>query len=128
MPFVTIYLQKGCNDAAIVKSMREITEAGASTLENTLTRMVRVSVFEAEEARVYQGGIPVTGATPTIIFNVGPGRSQEAKNLFMAQIAEILELNLGISKESVRAYIMDNGNPDNFCIGGQLKDFSKKVK
>ena len=56
MPFVTLYLTKGCNNKALEKSMREITAAGADTLENTLTRMVRVTVFESEPERVYEGG------------------------------------------------------------------------
>ena len=56
MPFVTLYLPKGCSNKALEKSMREITVAGEKTLENTLMRMVRVTVFESEPERVYEGG------------------------------------------------------------------------
>ena len=46
---------------------------------------------------------------------------------FMEQIAEILHRNLGVEKRRVRAYVEDNEHPENFCIDGKLKDFSKKV-
>ncbi|MPM33760.1 hypothetical protein SDC9_80338 [bioreactor metagenome] len=128
MPFVTLYLPRGCDDAAIEKSMREITTAGANTLENTLERMVRVTVFEADPERVYQGGEQARGLKPTVLFRVGPGRSAQAKNSFMNQIAEILSNNLRCPKEDVRAYVMDNEQGHHFCIGGKHKDFTKKVK
>ncbi len=128
MPFLTIYLREGCDDASIETCMREITAAGADTLENTLTRMIRITVKEAKANRVYENGICRDAITPTVVFNIGPGRSDEAKNSFMNQIADILHKNLGCPKESVRGYIMEAGNPNNFCIGGKLKDFSKKVK
>lgn len=128
MPFVTLYLPRGCDDAAIEKSMREITAAGANTLENTLERMVRVTVFEADPARVYQGGTQATGLKPTVLFRIGPGRSPEAKDSFMNQIAEILSSNLRCPKEEVRGYVMDNEKGHHFCIGGKHKDFTKKVK
>ena len=49
MPIVTLDVPHGLDDAALEKSMREITEAGANTLENTLPRMIRVTVFEADQ-------------------------------------------------------------------------------
>lgn len=128
MPFVTLYLPRGCDDAAIEKSMREITAAGANTLENTLERMVRVTVLEADPERVYQGGVTAADLKPTVLFRVGPGRSAEAKDSFMNQIAEILSGNLRCPKEAVRAYVMDNEEGHHFCIGGKHKDFTKKVK
>ena len=130
MPFVTLYLRKGCDDAAVEACMREITEAGAETMENTLLRMVRVSVYDIPGHRIYEGGkiVAEDDLAPTVFFEIGPGRSDEAKNLFMDQIADILHKNLGVPKERVRAYVRDNDHPENFCIDGKLKDFSKKVK
>lgn len=128
MPFVTLYLPKGCDDRALEKSMREITAAGADTLENTLTRMVRVTVFESEPERVYQGGKQAEGLHPVVLFRIGPGRSAAAKDSFMDQIAQILHENLRCPKENVRAYILDNEEGHHFCIGGKPKDFTKEVK
>ena len=128
MPFVTIYLKRGYDEAAMVKSMKEISETGADLLENTLLRMVRVTVLDAPEERVYIGGEYSEGLHPTVIFNVGPGRSPEAKQAFMRRIAEILSKNLGCEKEDVREYILDESDPNNFVIGGVVKDFNLKVK
>lgn len=129
MPFITIYLRKGCDNAAIEKSMKEISNAGADIMENTLLRMVRVSVYEVPAHRIYEGGKIVNRneIIPTVFFDIGPGRSDEAKNAFMAEITNILNRNLGVPKEKVRCYVRDNEHPENFCIDGQLKDFSKKV-
>lgn len=128
MPFVTLHLPKGCKDAALEKSMREITAAGADILENTLPRMIRVTVFESEPERVYQGGRHADGLYPVVLFRIGPGRSPAAKDAFMDQIAQILHENLHCPKENVRAYIMDNEEGHHFCIGGKPKDFTKEVK
>lgn len=130
MPFVTLYLRKGCDDAAVEKCMREISDAGANTMENTLLRMVRVSVYDVPSNHIYEGGKPVAAddIAPTVFFDIGPGRSEAAKNSFMEQIAEILHRNLGVEKNRVRAYVEDNEHPENFCIDGKVKDFSKKVK
>ena len=129
MPFVTLYVPRGLDDAQLEKSMKEITEAGANTLENTLTRMIRVTVFEADQARVYNGGEHTDKIDPVVLFRIGPGRSAEAKDSFMAQIAEILHRNLGCDKQSIREYVLDNNGPEHhFCIGGKPKDFTKKVK
>ncbi len=127
MPFITLYLKEGCSDASIEKCLKEITAAGAETLENTLPRMIRIKVYDAPKARVYSGGAVTEKTNPTVVFNIGPGRSEEAKNKFMAKIADILHENLGCPKEDVRAFIYDNANPNNFCIGGKPKDFTKKV-
>ena len=128
MPFVTLYLPKGCNNKALEKSMREITAAGADTMENTLTRMVRVTVFEAEPERIYEGGRHVKELYPVVLFRIGPGRSPEAKDSFMDQIAQILHENLKCPKENVRGYVLDNEEGHHFCIGGKPKDFTKEVK
>ena len=128
MPFVTIYLPRGCDDAALEKSMREITTVGEEVLENTLTRMIRVTIFEADPERIYLGGEHTEPLTPTVLFRVGPGRSGEAKDTFMARIAEILSKNLNCPKDRIRAYVLDNEEGHHFCIGGKHKDFTKKVK
>lgn len=128
MPFITLYLPRGCDDGALETSMREITAAGAELLENTLERMIRVTVLEADPERVYQGGAQAEKLAPTVLFRVGPARSAGAKDAFMDQIASILSRNLGCAKEDVRAYVLDNEEGHHFCIGGKHKDFSKKVK
>ena len=120
MPFITLYVPQGCDNGALEQSMREITAAGANLLENTLERMIRVTV--------YQGGKTAQGLVPTVLFRVGPGRSAGAKDAFMEQIAAILSQNLGCPRENVRAYVLDNEEGHHFCIGGKHKDFSKKVK
>ena len=83
MPFITLYLPRGCDDGALETSMREITAAGAELLENTLERMIRVTVLEADPERVYQGGAQAEKLAPTVLFRVGPGRSAGAKDAFM---------------------------------------------
>lgn len=128
MPFITMYVPKGCNDQALEKSMREITAAGADILENTLPRMIRVTVFEADPDRVYEGGEKSDELRPFVLFRIGPGRSAQAKDMFMKQIAEILHHNLGCPISNVRSVVMDNEEGHHFTIGGKAKDFSKKVK
>lgn len=128
MPFVTLYLPRGLDDGALEASMREITDVGADLLENTLKRMIRVTIWEAEPERIYEGGKCAQGLYPVVLFRVGPGRSAQAKDAFMEQIAEILHKNLGCPKENVRALVLDNEKGHHFCIGGKPKDFSKKVK
>jgi phenylpyruvate tautomerase PptA (4-oxalocrotonate tautomerase family) len=128
MPFVTLYLPKGCDDKSLEKSMKEITAAGADILENTLPRMVRVTVFESDPERVYEGGTHVDELHPVVLFRIGPGRSGKAKDEFMNQIAQILHTNLHCKKENVRAYVLDNEEGHHFCIGGKPKDFTKEVK
>lgn len=128
MPFITLYLPRGCEDGALEASMREITAAGAELLENTLERMIRVTVLEADPSRVYEGGAQTEKLVPVVLFRIGPGRSAGAKDAFMDRIAGILSRNLGCEKADVRAYVMDNEEGHHFCIGGKHKDFSKKVK
>lgn len=128
MPFITLYLPRGCADDALETSMREITQAGAELLENTLERMIRVTVLECDPERSYLGGAPTRELRPTVLFRVGPGRSAGAKDAFMDAIADILHRNLGCPKEDVRSYVLDNEQGHHFCIGGKAKDFTKKVK
>lgn len=128
MPFVTIYVKHGCNDKALEKSMHEITEAGEEILENTLKRMVRVSIFETDAERVYTAGEYEPDLAPMVVFRIGPGRSAEAKDRFMKRVSGILQTNLGCSAEKIRGYVLDNVDGYHFCIGGKPKDFGKKVK
>lgn len=127
MAFVSIYVPSGLDDAALEKSMKEITAAGEATLENTLTRMIRVTIFESDPERIYEGGKHATELCPVVFFRIGPGRSPEAKDSFMCQIAEILSRNLGCPIKNVREFIHDNSEGHHFVIGGKMKDFSKKV-
>ena len=128
MPFVTIYVRSGCDDLAVETSMRQITQAGEDILENTLKRMVRVSFFETDARRVYTAGEYEPELAPLVLFRIGPGRSADAKDLFMKKICEILCKNLGCRPENVHSYIMDNEEGFHFCIGGKPKDFGKQVK
>ena len=128
MPNISLYIREGCGDAAIEACMREITAAAENTLEKTLVRMVRISVREAKTTRTYEGGTVKDAINPTVIFNVGPGRSDGAIDSFMQQITEILHRNLGCAKEEVRGYILQPGKPENFCIGGKVKDYTAEVK
>lgn len=130
MPFITLYLRQGCDNASIEKSMREISEAGAEIMENTLLRMIRVSVYEIPGRYIYESGMPIEEnvIAPTVFFDIGPGRSEKAKDAFINRITEILHDNLGADKGSIRCYVKNNNHPENFCIDGVVKDFSKKVK
>jgi phenylpyruvate tautomerase PptA (4-oxalocrotonate tautomerase family) len=128
MPFVTMYLPEGCKDEALGKTMQEVTAAGENILENKLARIVRVTVLEASQNHIYQGGKPVSDLNPTVVFRIGPGRSDGAKDAFMYRVAEIIHSNLDCPMESIRGYLMDNEKGHHFCIGGKAKDFTKKVK
>jgi len=127
MPTVDITLRKGCSDDALEKSMKEISAAAEEILENTLVRMIRVSIYEADDDMILQGEKEVKGIFPTVVFTIGPGRSDEARRKFGKRITEILVKNLGCPPEEIRIYLLSSvGN--HFAIGGKVKDFSKKVK
>lgn len=128
MPFVTMYMPYGLNDQAMEKCLREITAAGDAILENTLARMIRVTVFESRPECVYEGGQRVTELKPVVVCKIGPGRSQGAKDAFVDRISEILHQNLGCRKEDVRAFVEDNEEGHHFMLGGKPKDFTVKVK
>ena len=128
MPFMRVYMAKTDNDTGLEKSLREITAAGEEILENVLTRMIRIGVYESDPINVYEGGEPVEEDVVTVIFNVGPGRSLEAKNTFMKKIAEVFSTNMGFQKENVRCHILDNWEGHHLVIDGAPKDFTKKVK
>ncbi len=128
MPYLYLFMPKGCDDRAVEKSMREISEAAADNLENTLLRMVRVAIYESEPEKIYEGGKRVTRLCPAVVFRVGPGRSTEAKERVVEAVTESLHRNLGCAREDVRCYILDNDEGHNISIGGVPKDFSVKVK
>lgn len=65
---------------------------------------------------------------PTVVFNCGPGRSLEAKNMLMNWVTEILSENLGCGKRDVRCHLLDRWEGSHLMIDGKPKDFSKKVK
>lgn len=124
MPTIDITMRKGCSDEAIEKCLIQIPRAAEDILENTKTRMLRVSVFEAEPEMIMQNGENPDGIFPTVVFTIGPGRSTEAKQKFSEKITEILVENLGCKKEEVRIYILSSeGNY--FAIGGKPKVFAK---
>ena len=129
MPFITLYLPRGCDDGALETSMRGDHGGRCRLLENTLERMIRVTVLEADLERVPRAGLRRKPLPPTVLFRVGPGRSAGAKDAFMDQIASILSRNLGCAKEDVRAYVLDNEEGHHFCIGGlKAQKTLKKVK
>lgn len=124
MPTIDITLRKGCSDAAIEQCLLQIPREAERILENTKTRMLRVSVFEAEPAMSFAGGAEAEGINPTVVFTIGPGRSDEAKRKYAARVTEILCENLGCKPEEVRMYILSSeGN--HFAIGGKPKVFAK---
>lgn len=127
MPIVNLTVRKGCSDAALANCMKSLTSAIASNLENTLPRMVRVTVTEVEENRVISGSKEVTNCLPTAIFQLGPGRSDAAIHQCMLDMAEAIHTTLEVSLEDVRIYIA-HVEGDHFAIGGKVKDFEKKVR
>ena len=125
MPTIDLTLRKGCPDRALEACMKEISCAAEEILEITRTGMIRISVFEAEEDMILQGGEGQTGICPTVIFTVGPGRSVQARKAFGRRITDILVKNLACEPKEVRVYILSSeGNY--FAIGGRPKVFQEK--
>ena len=126
MPIVELSIKKGCKDEDISNCMKAITDAIASNLENTLPRMVRVTVTEMEEKYIYQGLDHPVGIAPTAIFQLGPGRSDEMIAKSLKEIAQAIHTHLHEPLDQIRVYL--NLIPgDTFSIGGKIKDFNKKV-
>lgn len=126
MPIVNITMKKGCSDSAIEKCMEAVAEAIYSNLENTLPRMVRITVNETPGIFIRDGDSIPDHCAPTVTLALGPGRSEEAIGKCMAGVVEAVHKELDVPKEKVRFYILFD-NPNNFSIGGKLKDFGKKV-
>jgi phenylpyruvate tautomerase PptA (4-oxalocrotonate tautomerase family) len=126
MPIVNITVKKGCNDIAIDNCVKAVAKAIYSNLENTLPKMVRVTVEETPGIYIRDGENSPDHCAPTVTLALGPGRSEDAIAKCMADVVEAVHKELDVPKERVRFYIMFE-NPDNFSIGGKVKDFSKKV-
>lgn len=124
MPTIDITLRKGCSDEAIEKCLLQIPRAAEDILENTKTRMLRVSVFEAEPEMILQDRKMADGIFPTVVFTIGPGRSEEAKKKFAQKITDILVENLKCRQEEVRVYTLSSAG-NHFAIGGKPKVFPK---
>ena len=120
MPTIDITIKRGVSDAALEKCMKEITDSAEKLLENTYKRMIRISIFEAEDGMVMDGGKIENDLCPTAVFTIGPGRSEMAKQKFAQSITEILADNLKCNKDKIRVYTLSSyGN--HFAIGGNKK-------
>ena len=118
-------MPKGLDDLAVEKSLREITAATADILAPL---MVRIGIYESDPEKIYEDGKCRGHLPPTVVFNCGPGRSLEAKNMLMNWVTEILSENLGCGKRDVRCHLLDIWEGPHLTIDGKPKDFSKKVK
>ncbi len=125
MPTIDITMRKGCSDEAIEKCLLQIPRAAEEILENTKARMLRVSVFEAEPEMILQDRETADGIFPTVVFTIGPGRSEEAKKKFAQKITDILVENLECTREEVRVYTLSSAG-NHFAIGGKPKVFAKQ--
>lgn len=120
MPSIQIMMNYGCEEEKIEKLMRAMPDVVCSTLENTLVRMVRVSVNETKPEYIRQGMEIPQGIAPTVSFYLGPGRSEEAIRKCLAKMAQTFE-DCGVcSKENVRIYIM-TPQPKHFAIAGKIR-------
>lgn len=126
MPFVNLYVRQGISSAQTRQLVSDVTAAIADNLENTLPRMVRISIYEIPSPYMRDGaGQPETPA-PTLVLQLGPGRSDEAVDRCLTAVVEAVHQALDTPKESVRFYV-ERVPGENFAIGGKLKDFQKKV-
>ena len=125
MPIVELTIQSGCRDEDIAACMKAITASIAGNLENTLPRMVRVTVTEVEQKYILQGSAHPQGAAPTVMFQLGPGRSDEMIEKTLQEIVQAIHTHLGAPEDEIRVYLnMITG--DSFSIGGKVKDFGKQ--
>jgi len=126
MPIIELTLKKSCcSDENIAACMKGITSAVADNLENTLPRMVRVTVTEVEDKYILQGGKRTPGSCPTVMFQLGPGRSDEMIAKALKGITDAIHQHLGTPLEDIRVYL--NLIPGEwFSIGGKVKDFGVK--
>ena len=118
-------MPKGLDDLAVEKSLREITAATADILAPL---MVRIGIYESDPENSMRAASAEAVCPPTVVFNCGPGRSLEAKNMLMNCVTEILSENLGCGKPDVRRPLLDRWAGSHLMIDGKPKDFSKKVK
>jgi phenylpyruvate tautomerase PptA (4-oxalocrotonate tautomerase family) len=122
MPLVNLYIKKGCTEDEINQSLKGITGAIATTLENTKPRMVRITVTEVGENEFIQGSSSGSSCMPTVILTVGPGRSSNAINKCVREICSSLSSVLRIDTNDVRVYFTPVLG-DHFSIGGKAKKF-----
>ena len=123
MPFIDMYVKQGLSDLQIRKTVESVTAAVAGNLENTLPRMVRISVYELPENCCYAQG----ERAPSLKLQLGPGRSDEAVARCIEAVVSAVHESMDIPKEEVRFYV-ERVPGENFAIGGKLKNFNEKVK
>ncbi len=126
MPFINLYIRQGCKPEEIERCVKSVTAAVADNLENTLPRMVRISIYEIPESYMTEGGGAPDSAAPTLILQLGPGRSDEAVARCLSAVVEAVHQSFGVPKSKVRFYV-ERVPGENFAIGGKLKNFNKKV-
>lgn len=125
MPIVELTIQPGSRDEDIAACMKAITASIAGNLEKTLPRMVRVTVTEVEEKYILQGHAHPQQIAPTVMFQLGPGRSDAMIEKTLQEIVEAIHVHLGAPEEQIRVYLnLISG--DSFSIGGKVKDFGKQ--
>lgn len=127
MPFINLYMRRGLEDSRAQELVRAVTAAVADNLENTLPRMVRISIYEIPESHLYAVTSAPDSAAPTLVLQLGPGRSDEAVGWCLEAVTEAVHRTLSVPREEVRFYV-ERVPGENFAIGGKLKNFHKKVK
>lgn len=126
LPFINLYMRQGLAGAQARELAERVTAAVADNLENTLPRMVRISIYEIPDSHLYAGDCPRTSAAPTLVLQLGPGRSDEAVGRCLEAVTDAVHRALDVPREEVRFYV-ERVPGENFAIGGKLKDFNKKV-
>lgn len=122
MPFINMYLKQGLSPEQTRACVREVTAAVAGSLENTLPRMVRVCIYEIPAEYMSDGGRAPDSFAPTLILQLGPGRSDEAVQACLRAVVSAVHRTLDIPEETVRFYI-ERVPGSHFAIGGKLKNF-----
>ena len=126
MPFINMYVRQGLTSVQTRQLAGEVTSAIANTLENTLPRMVRISIYEIPAHYMRDGAEQPKTPAPTLVLQLGPGRSDEAIDRCLDAVVDAVHWTLAVPKESIRFYV-ERVPGENFAIGGKLKDFQKKV-
>ena len=128
MPIMTIHLVEGRkSDAQMAECASAITAVASATLESVLPRMVRITFIESAARYVAQSGqTPGGSALPTVLFQLGPGRSDPAIAECIRQMTEAIGRTLDESPANIRIFIVrDPGTY--FSIGGAFK-FENQAK
>lgn len=126
MPFINMYVRQGIQEEQIRQMVPAVTAAISDNLENTLPRMVRITIYEIPAAYMTDGGAEPDTAAPTLVLQLGPGRSDEAVAKCLKAVVDAVHRTLEVPAEKVRFYV-ERVPGENFAIGGKLKDFNKKV-